>query len=64
MSLINKSNKDMEELYKKWENARNNFMMYALKIKYGNISDSIYNHQNADRWNKIISDLRLQIIGI
>jgi hypothetical protein len=52
----------MKELYERWTNARKYFMMHAMKGTYGDIRDRMYNYESALIWNKIISDLRIQII--
>lgn len=54
---------EKDKLINEWKNARDNFMMYGLKASYGDIRDREYNTEQANNWNKIISDLRNKIIN-
>jgi hypothetical protein len=54
---------EKDKLYKDWQQARNNFMMYGMKASYGDIRDREYNTEQANKWNKIISELSVKIIN-
>jgi len=49
-------------LIKEWEEARGNFMYYALSMTYGDQRDHVYNFERAESWERAIKEIRAEII--
>ncbi len=61
----------MKELYQKYENARNNFMHYAIRSNYQindtfrerfRENDSVYCYNEAMKWDSVMKTIRHEII--
>jgi len=52
-----------EELIIEYNEARNNFIHYSMEMKYGDIRDIVWNFNNAKSWDKIIKNLREELLN-
>lgn len=52
-----------EELIVEYNEARDNFIHYSMKITYGDIRDRVWNFNNAKSWDKIIKNLREELLN-
>ena len=51
-----------EELIVKYNEARDNFMYYVMNMSYGDIRDSVWNFNNAKSWDKMVKNLREELL--